>query len=395
MGTVTIRPAADDDFESIVVFDGLAFGQLWEDEARELARATVELERFRVAHDGGQLVGVAGIYSQEVTVPGNAQVRAGGVTWVAVAPTHRRQGLLTRLMSELHADIDAHREPIAMLTASEGGIYERFGYGIASYLRVTEIDRRRTQVRPEFRPALGEVAMTTLEDPVLAEIHERYRKQRIGEINRTPEGDALARVHHGAAATVARHHDGFVTWKITPRWNEGHPAHELDIIDMVAITPEAHAALWHTVLSVDLVGPVRALRAVALDDPLPYIVDDQRAIRTTNVNDMLWLHLRDVPAALAARTYSTDDDVVLEVDLGDETKRWRLSGDRTSADVKAVRRRADLQLDRASLGAIYLGGIRPSTLARAGRLTARNDDVLRRADAFFMAERLPHSVTGF
>jgi predicted acetyltransferase len=317
------------------------------------------------------------------------------VTWVAVAPTHRRQGILTRLMAELHDDIDARREPISMLTASEGGIYERFGYGIASYLRITEIDRRRTQVRPEFRPAPGEVRLTTLDDPALPRIHDRYRRSRIGEIDRTAARDALVKAHEGAGVSVALHADGFASWKVKANWNAGHPAHELTLIDLVAITPEAHAALWHTVLSVDLVGPVHSFRAVALDDALPYIVGDQRAVRTTNVNDMLWIHLRDIGAALRSRTYGTDDELVIEVDLGDRAERWRVAGGHDGAEVRKVRSRPHLRMNRAALGAIYLGGVRPSTLARAGRISADDTTILRRADAFFMADRLPHCTTGF
>lgn len=395
MGEIDLRVATDDDFESMLRFDGLTFGDPWPDNMAEPARATLNLDRFRVAHDGDTLVGIAGSYRQEVTVPGGTQVRAGGVTWVAVAPTHRRQGLLTRLMAEVHDDIDRRREPIAMLTASEGGIYERFGYGIASYLRVVEIDRRRTQVRPEFRPAAGDVRLTTLDDPELPSIFDRYRRGRVGEIDRTPAADAMFALHHGAGVWVAVHDDGFASWKVKSKWNSGHPAHELTLLDLVAITPEAHAALWHTVLSVDLVGPITGLRAVSLDDTLPYIVDDQRAVRTTNINDMLWLHLRDVGAALAARTYSTVDDFVIEVDLGDGKGRWRVAGGPDGADVKKVRSRPDLRMDRAAVGAIYLGGVRPSTLALAGRLAANDPDLLRRADAFFAADRLPHCVTGF
>jgi len=186
-----------------------------------------------------------------------------------------------------------------------------------------------------------------------------------------------------------------VSWKVKAHWNGGHPAHELTLIDLVAITPEAHAALWHTVLSVDLVGPITSFRAVSIDDTLPYIVDDQRAVRTTNVNDMLWLHLRDIGAALAARTYGTDDRLVIGVDFGDRTDRWRVDGSPDGGTAKKVRSRPDLSMDRAALGAIYLGGVRPSTLARAGRIEAENADVLRRADAFFLADRLPHCVTGF
>ena len=394
-GTIDIRVATDEDFAAMLRFDGLAFGDVWSDDLHDVVRSTLDLERFRIAWDGDAMVGVAGSYGQEVTVPGGAQVRAGVVTWVAVAPTHRRQGVLTRMMAELHGDIDAREEPISMLTASEGGIYERFGYGIASYLRVVEIDRRRTQVRPELRPAPGSVGLTTLDDPALPRIHERYRRARVGEIDRTPARGALVKAHEGAGVSVALHTDGFAAWKVRSNWNAGHPAHELTVIDFVAITPEAHAALWHTVLSVDLVGPVTSFRAVALDDALPYIVDDPRAVRTTNVNDMLWLHIRDVGAALRARTYGTDDQMVIEVELDDRTDRWRIVGGPDGAEVAKVRSRPHLRMDRAALGAIYLGGVRPSTLARAGRLSADGPAMLRRADAFFMADRLPHCVTGF
>jgi hypothetical protein len=52
-------------------------------------------------------------------------------------------------------------------------------------------------------------------------------------------------------------------------------------------------------------------------------------------------------------------------------------------------------LDRAALGAICLGGVRPSVLARGRRLVETTTGTLRRADAFFAAERLPHSQNPF
>jgi predicted acetyltransferase len=395
MTAVKIRAATDDDFAAIAAIDGMAFGDPWPDNLLDAARATLELDRFRLAHDGAQLVGVGGVHSQELTVPGGAILPAGGVTWVSVAPTHRRQGVLTRIMDELHRDIDDRDEPISMLTASEGGIYERFGYGVATSLRITRIDRRRTQVLERFRPAPGSVRMTTLDDPELAPLFDRYRRGRVGEIDRRPAGEALFRANNPTGVAVAVHADGFASWKVTAHWNSGHPAHELQLFDLVAITPAAHAALWHTVLSVDLVGPVTSMRAVALDDPLPYIVDDPRGVRTTDLNDMVWLHVRDVGRVLAARTYATEDQLVVDVDLGDRSERWCISGGPGGASAERVRRRSDLQVDRASLGAIYLGGVRPSTLARAGRIECRHRDVMRRADAFFLADRQPHCSTGF
>lgn len=390
-----LASATEDDLDEMIDLDGMVFGSPWPEAERELVGPTLDLDRFRIVRDGGRIVAIAGSYAQEVTVPGPTPVRAAGVTWVGVAPTHRRRGILGRLMAELHRDADERGEPISMLTASEGGIYERFGYGIASYHRTIEIDRRRTQVRPELQPPPGAVALSGLDDPVLSKLFDHYRRGRVGEIDRTAAADALIAKSLGDGVTVVRHADGFATWKVSAEWHEGHPAHHLALHDLVATTPEAHAALWHTVLSVDLVGPITSRRAVPLDDPLPHLLTDPRALRTTNLNDMLWLHLLDVRAALASRTWYTDDVLTIEVDLGDRSERWRVDGDPTSSEVDEARTPPDLALDRASLGAIYLGGVRPSALALAGKVRPRDDAALRRADAFFLADRLPHCSTGF
>lgn len=395
MSNITLRGATDDDFRAIVDFDGAAFGQSWKEGDLDLLRPTLELDRFVLAHDGDDLVGVSGNYSLELTVPGSRVLRVAGVTWVAVSPTHRRQGLLTRMMAELHADADAHDEPLAILTASEGAIYRRFGYGIASHCRVIELDRRRTEVLPGFRPETGDVRFADVaNDDVLEQIaalFDRVRRQRNGDIDRPDAVWKLMRHDRGEATRWAVHADGYASWKVTAKWNNGHPAHELELFDLVAATPEAHAALWHTVLSVDLVGPIRGMRAAALDDHLPHIVTDPRALRTVDLNDMLWVHVRDARAALAARTYGTDDAFVIEVD----GNRWKVDGSPDGAVVKPAKRKPDLVMDGAALGSIYLGGFRPSELARGRRIEARNADVLRRADHFFAADRLPHTSTGF
>ena len=94
-----------------------------------------------------------------MTLPGGRDVPTGGVTWVSVAVTHRRQGVLKQLMQAVHDDIDERGEPLAALTASEGGIYERFDYGIATRRRVVSIDRRRAALAEQFRPPPGTVRL--------------------------------------------------------------------------------------------------------------------------------------------------------------------------------------------------------------------------------------------
>jgi len=169
-------------------------------------------------------------------------------------------------------------------------------------------------------------------------------------------------------------------------WNDGHPAGTLAIHAMAPVTPEAHVALWHTVLSSDLVGTVRSNK-LAVDDPLPYLLTNQRVVRTTNLNDGVWCNVRDVAGCFGARTYGTDDDVVVEVDDGC----WRIGGGGTTK----VSTKPDLTLDRAALGALLLGGVAPTTLVNGRRGEARSSEALRRADALFVVNPMPSSQTGF
>jgi predicted acetyltransferase len=55
----------------------------------------------------------------------------------------------------------------------------------------------------------------------------------------------------------------------------------------------------------------------------------------------------------------------------------------------------DLTLDIASLAAAYLGGVRFSTLAAAGRVHNASASVLARADAMFASTPSPWCASGF
>jgi ribosomal protein S18 acetylase RimI-like enzyme len=100
----------------------------------------------------GQLVGGADAYTSWLTVPGGARVPHGAVTHVGVLPTHTRRGIVTALITRQLHDLAARGEVVASLRASEAVIYERFGYGIATWAADYELDRRHGALRPG-RPA--------------------------------------------------------------------------------------------------------------------------------------------------------------------------------------------------------------------------------------------------
>ena len=395
---ITFRTALDDDWTAICHADGRAFGATYTPERIEMSRSVVDVSRFELALDGKQIVGVAGVFSLEVTLPGGAAVPMGGLTWVSTATTHRRQGVLTRLMARSLADIDRREEPVAMLSASEGAIYERFGFGIATQVRATMIDRRLAQIRPEFQPAPGAVRFVEGEDALqhIVDVWSRFRCLRSGEVDRdavkhryifdtnaAPQGSYVPAIH-------IAHRDGYASYRIEEHWNDGRPAHNMRVLELVANTSDAHAALWHTLLGVDLVGAIIS-RQVPIDDPLPFLLTDGRALQTTALNDGIWVNVRDVAACFTARRYGTDDQLIIEVD----GERWSIDGSPDGATCKKVRTRPDLVMDHAALGALLLGGVRPSALAAGRRLESRNSDALRRGDAFLLTSPVPHCQTHY
>ena len=76
-----------------------------------------------------ELVAHAGTFTRQLSVPGSAPRPPGSVTTVAVAATHRRRGLASTMLTRQLDEIRDRGEPAAVLWASEGGIYGRYGYG--------------------------------------------------------------------------------------------------------------------------------------------------------------------------------------------------------------------------------------------------------------------------
>jgi len=393
---ITFRTAEESDWAALCRVDGRNFGFGYTPEQIEQARTIHDLSRFELAVEGKEIVAIVGAFSLQVTVPGCRRIPMGGLTWVSTSVTHRRQGLLTQLMARSLADVDHRGEPVAMLGASEGGIYERYGFGVATQLRATTIDRRSAQVRPEFRPKRGTVRFVEGDTAQshIAEVWPRFHRNRVGEVDRSEAWhrylfDMRATERDGFSPSFyLAHRDGYAVYRVSMHWNTGKPAHNLDLTELVATTPDAHVALWHTLLGVDLVGPITS-RQVPIDDPLPFLLTNPRALETTTLNDGVWVNVRDVKACFGARSYGTTDRIVVEADGA----RWAIDGSPAGATCSRVKSRPDLTLDHASLGAILLGGVRVSTLVAGRRAEARNDEALRRADAFFVMSPSPHCQT--
>jgi len=329
------------------------------------------------------------------------------VTAVTVRTPHRRRGLLRRMMT---GDLQAAKEDgiaVAALTASEGSIYGRFGYGVASLERTVKVDTTaRFSLRHQPTGTVEVADPRTLLD-VAPGVFDRVHRQTPGSLGRQEwywllvsgslgrdgkEDPAIkAAFHYGPDGAI----DGYVSYKFLG-W-ETEPA-TVEVVDLMAATDHAYLELWQYLAAIDLVERV-SWNEAPVDDPLAWALADPRCIDASDSRDMLWLRILDVPQALSARHYPADGRLVLEVGdpLGLTAGTFALDVTDGRAAVERVPAgdKADLVLDVSALSSIYLGGISPVTLKAAGAVCEATPGAAFKAQQMFAVERPTHCLTHF
>jgi predicted acetyltransferase len=380
----------------------LAFSERVRDEDVENWTATFEGDRAIAAYDGDRIVGTAGILSFELTIPGGV-LPAAGVTIVGVHPTHRRQGILRRMMRLQLDAIHERGEPLAILWASEGNIYQRFGYGLGSLRMGVNIERSRSAFREPHVPA-GAIRFVEVDEAKRAfpTVYETVRAERPGFFDRSPAfWDAEfftdpEHWRHGASAAfhvvheVAGEPDGYARYRVRDKWETAGPSSTVIVVELMAGNPAAHLDLWRFLIDIDLMARTEAWN-LAVDDPILLNVAEPRRLQA-DLGDALWTRIVDVAPALAGRRYAADGRVVLEVadefcDWNDGI--WELSVDAGVPVVQRATGAADLACDVTDVGATYLGGFGFRQLADAGRVRELQPGAIARADALFRCERAP------
>jgi predicted acetyltransferase len=349
-------------------------------------------------------------WDAELTVPGGA-VTADAITGIGVRSTHRRRGLARRLLAEDLAAAVRAGTPAAVLTSTQGSLYERFGFGLATRTRAITVDTRRARFRDPV--PRGSIELVDRPDAALAlaaAVHGRARRRHPGALGRTP-GQWEA-VLTGAAPHTALEPDrlrqvavwrddggvaaGYVVHRVEEHWHATGAA-TLGVVDLQATTPGAYAELWRHLCAQDLVGTVTWAQA-SVDEPLPWLLDDHRAVHVDGERAMLWLRVLDAPAVLVARRYPVEDAIVLDVadDAGFTAGRWRLdTHDRLAPAVEPTRAEPDVTLPVTSLGSVVLGGVDPRVLARAGRLEEGSPGAAGRLARLLAAPSVPWNGTPF
>ncbi|MGT2529610.1 GNAT family N-acetyltransferase [Streptomyces nojiriensis] len=353
----------------------------------------------------GRCVAAFRSFSQQLTVPGGAFVPSSAVSNVGVLPTHRRQGLLSRMMADELAAAAARGDVLSTLIAAEYPIYGRYGYGPAASVSEWEIDVPRTGLDPRLAaPADGgriDLVDAAEVRRVGPELHEWLRARTHGAVNRNERwwnlATGLEEMSHrpykekffAVYRTAAGEPAGLAAYGADDHWTDAKvPQNTVQVHDLVAVTPQAERALWQFLCSIDWVTKVRTGYR-APDDLVADLLPDPRSARMVTAADFLWVRLLDVVRALGARSYAVPGILVLEVTdaAGLSDGRYRL--DAGTGACARTEEPADLVLDVAALGSLYLGDGSAVRLAALGRVTERRPGAVELADAVFRTARRP------
>lgn len=353
-----------------------------------------EWERSIVARDDGDMVGTTGAFSLELTVPG-ATMRCGGTTVVSVLPSHRRQGILRRMMKAHLDEVRQRDEPIAALWASDSAIYGRFGFGCATQGVDVTVSREHAQLH-RLSPPPAPVRLVTAQraSHILPELYEQVRSDVPGFLRRTPEWWNWRHFRDGEddrdGATSFRYAvtgapdeiTGFVQYRQKEKWTDGHGQGEIQVNQLLGSDPESWVGLWKFVLEHDLIARVTAPHR-SVEDPLLHVLAGGRRARL-ETSDALWVRVMDARAALEGRSYSDRARVVIGLaDPGTtEQSVWHLDLSREGATVTPTDASPTVTMDLEDMGACFLGWSRFGAMARSGRVKGAAEDVAALDRAF-------------
>jgi predicted acetyltransferase len=402
-----VRTIQDDELEAwTAAFLIPAFLDRSAAEDAAFLRPRIDLSRTWAAFDGEQIVGTLRSWATELTTPGGV-LPADGVTNVGVSPTHRRQGVMTRVVEAALARARERQEPVSILIASEYPIYARFGYGPCTYHASYVIDVPRVRF---LRPAPGNVEQVdrqALRDVGFG-IYESFRKQQPGAIfwpQHRWESDfgtvsAFGRTPWRGFCALYREPDGrasgYVRYHVDSSWEQRMPRGTVVVDQLVSTTPAAYAALWRFCCELDLVTTVSAADR-PIDEHLPWLLSDARAVRQQWRSDFLWLRILDVPRTLSARRYAQDASAVLEVidPQGYAAGRFKLETSGEHATCRSTTESADVSLGVDTLGATFLGGTTLRALYEAGLVDEHRPDAVERLSALLRTSVTPWCNTWF
>ncbi len=405
-----VHRAIEDGFGSAVTADDIG--------ARDHLRPA---ERRLAVRDDDGIFGGCFAYEFGLSMPGGARVPVAGLGGVSISPPSQGKGGLRHMMQAHLENSLALGDAASVLMASESGLYQRFGYGMA-----TEMVQWQLPVR-EFSVPTGlvdEFTIRLIHDraqaiSILLPIHEKAVNTQPGGIDRDDDwwqqilsddtdswfgrGPQFVAVAYDANVNAC----GYALYKMDAKaetaTGHGRVHSVCKVSEIVTLEPQAQVALIKYMASIGMARELIWELAPVRPAVRHYMADPRQLWQQARL-DMMWLRPLDLPALFCNRSYGVEGQVI--IDYCDPIfkhlcKAWRLTVDNGSAnmeEVTDVNRSTNagllVALDSVALGSLILGGTRAAELATVGAVMG-TDESIHLFDRLMLCDVAPFNLTKF
>jgi predicted acetyltransferase len=373
-------------------------------------RRFFDLDRCWGAFADGKPVGTFRGIPFDLSVPGGVKLAADGISSVTVSATHRRQGLLSRMMAGELAAARERGEALSVLVAAEWPIYGRFGFGAATEAARWTLDARTPRFARDLPGTveLVDVSTARAEAPLVYELlraatpgavdrADHRWDLNLGLLRRESSGEpkeimhALCRDGSGRAVGYARYRFS------RQDWLRQRPNQAVEILDLIAAEADHEARLWKFLADHDWVTEITGPEHGRGDELWRDLLADRRTAWSENRWEGLWLRVLDPAAALAGRRYEVPGRIVLRVldPDGYAEGTFAVEGGPDGASCAPSLQSPEVTLPARVLGALYLGEYAAERFARLGMIEEHRPGAVARLGAMLHTAVAPWAPTLF
>lgn len=330
-------------------------------------------------------------------------VEAAMFSEVTVQPAHKRRGIFREMITTSLKRAKEAGVPVALLTASSGALYGRFGFTVVSSYAAARLSPQPTsRFRPEVLERLQ--GLGRVEAVRLSWLAQRANDIYDGFLVRhrcatTRSSVYLEDLYYLPNAPVpspryraivhlnpAGEPDGYAIYSV-------HKETIMRVEEVVTGDPHVELALWDYLTGVEL---IEAIYYAHFPNPvkLTQALEDYRSLQVTGTKDGLWARVVDPVASLVARPYPSGIASVappmgvrVEDPLGFTAGNFVLSFSGGEPQVAATKETPDLTVSVAGLTNLVFGSASPSEMEVAGQLScidpSNRENLLALADEVF------------
>ncbi len=398
------RPVTSDEMKEVHQLVRYVFADNETSTDKEIEEDPLKPEMTTGAFYKGKLVAISGGLPFTMSFNGR-KISADGVTAVGTDPGHRRRGLVRHMITQRLQLAHKNGIPAAVLWASMGAIYQRFGYGLSSYGYRCKVDPRLVEFQFAGERDNGVVVRESRETawPLIQKIYQDYCTPRTLTVDRSPELWKMNFPERGSPSYFAIRYDesgnpdGYVVYgtRTVPIEVDG-PNQRLSVDEFVHLNTSAYRALWEYMCSHDLVNEIRV--HLPVDDPAHFMLLDPRSLRA-QWEEGIWMRVVDVERLAADRPYSRAGSVSFEIaqdaDCPWNVGTYRIESDGNDCEVQRVQQSADFRISINGLATLLSGCAPLSALCVAGRAELLNQSREAELDHFFSTTYKPFCNVDF